>query len=66
MTRDTRRVADRRRADMSAVYGLLARFTVPVSVDPEKIAANYREGVLSVILPKKPEAAPRKITVRVS
>jgi len=41
-------------------------FTVPVSVDPEKISASYREGVLSVVLPKRLEAAPRKITVRVS
>jgi len=42
------------------------RFTVPVSVDPERISASYREGVLTVTLPKRPEAAPRKITVRVS
>jgi len=35
-------------------------------VDPEKISANYREGVLTVVLPKRLEAAPRKITVRVS
>ena len=48
-------------------YGPFTRsFTVPVSVDPERIAASYREGVLTVALPKKPEAAPRKITVRVS
>jgi len=41
-------------------------FTVPVSVDPERISASYREGVLSVVLPKRHEGAPRKITVRVS
>ena len=48
-------------------YGPFERhFTVPVSVDPERISASYREGVLTVTLPKRPEAAPRKITVRVS
>ena len=48
-------------------FGPFSRsFTVPVSVDPEKISANYREGVLKVVLPKRSEGAPRKITVRVS
>lgn len=48
-------------------YGPFSRsFTVPVSVDPDRIAANYREGVLTVVLPKRADAAPRKISVRVS
>ena len=48
-------------------YGPFARsFTVPASIDAEKIAASYRCGVLSVVLPKRAEATPRRITVRVS
>jgi HSP20 family protein len=45
-------------------YGSFARsFTLPVSVDTEKIRAEYREGVLEVTLPKVEEAKPRKIQV---
>ena len=52
---------------MERAYGPFSRtFTVPVGVDSEKISASYRDGVLSVVLPKRAEAAPRKITVRVS
>ena len=48
-------------------YGpFLRNFTVPASIDAGKIAASYRGGVLSVILPKRAEASPRRITVRVS
>ncbi len=32
------------------------RFDVPGSVDTDKIAASFRNGVLTVTLPKKPEA----------
>lgn len=31
-------------------------FTLPEDVDREKIAANYKEGILEIILPKKEEA----------
>jgi HSP20 family protein len=45
-------------------YGSFARsFTLPVSVNTEKIRAEYREGVLQVTLPKVEEAKPRKIQV---
>ena len=48
-------------------YGPFSRsFTVPASIDAEKIAASYRSGVLSVMLPKRAEATPRRITVRIS
>jgi HSP20 family protein len=32
------------------------RFTLPEGVDPDKIEANLKKGVLTVTLPKKPEA----------
>jgi HSP20 family protein len=48
-------------------YGPFSRnFTVPASIDAGKIAASYRDGVLSVSLPKRAEATPRRITVRIS
>ena len=32
------------------------RLQIPEGVDAEKIEANFKKGVLTVILPKKPEA----------
>jgi len=47
------------------VYGNFERsFRVPDTVDAEKIAAEYLNGVLKVTLPKLPEAAPRQIEIR--
>ena len=37
-------------------YGKFSRsFTLPASVNPDKIEANFKNGVLSVVLPKLPE-----------
>lgn len=38
-------------------------FTVPASVDPEKVAAEYKNGVLTVKLPKKEAAKPRQVKI---
>jgi len=47
-------------------YGNFSRsFAVPNSFDTDKIAANYKNGVLSVTLPKKEAAKPRQIKVAV-
>lgn len=40
--------------------------TVPESVQGDKVSAQYQDGVLTVTLPKKEEAKPRKIAVSVS
>ncbi|GAB6067423.1 Hsp20/alpha crystallin family protein [Methylothermus subterraneus] len=48
-------------------YGsFFRRFTLPESVDEEKIEANYDKGVLTVSIPKKPEVQPKKISVKVA
>ena len=48
-------------------YGSFVRyFTVPDTVDPEKVKAEYSNGVLTVSLPKKEIAKPRAIKVQVS
>lgn len=45
-------------------YGTYKRaFKVPSSVNPDKISAEYVNGVLKVTLPKHPEAAPRQIEI---
>ena len=36
---------------------------LPVEVDGEKVEATYRNGVLSVRIPKAPEHRPRRISV---
>jgi HSP20 family protein len=45
-------------------YGRFKRsFTLPSSVDAEKIKAEYKHGVLKVILPKKEETKAKQITI---
>jgi HSP20 family protein len=47
-------------------YGRFERaFQLPVSVDPEKIAANLKNGLLVISVPKREEAKPRQIEVKV-
>ncbi|MCC7153678.1 MAG: Hsp20/alpha crystallin family protein [Bryobacterales bacterium] len=41
-------------------------FTLPDSVDAEKVSAAYNAGVLKVTLPKKEAAKPRTIKVNVN
>jgi HSP20 family protein len=48
------------------VYGNFARsFTLPRTVDPERITASFTDGVLEVSVPKRDEAKPRQIRVDV-
>jgi HSP20 family protein len=48
-------------------YGTFTRsFSLPGTIDAEKIKAESKNGVLTVHLPKKPEAKPKSIQVKVS
>jgi HSP20 family protein len=48
-------------------YGTFERtFSLPTTVDPEKIVANYANGILTVTIPKVERARPREIPVKVS
>ena len=52
---------------MERSYGAFARsFTLPETVDPEKVRADYADGVLTVTLAKKELAKPRTIKVNVN
>ncbi|HEX2870526.1 MAG TPA: Hsp20/alpha crystallin family protein [Polyangiaceae bacterium] len=45
-------------------YGSFTRsFTLPEGVDADKAHAELKNGVLSIAIPKRPEAQPRKINV---
>jgi HSP20 family protein len=47
-------------------YGSFTRtFTLPTTVDAEKVSAHYDKGILKVALPKKAEAKPKQIKVNV-
>jgi HSP20 family protein len=45
-------------------YGRFERsFTIPQSVDAERVSAHYDNGVLTVVLPKAEKAKPRRISI---
>jgi HSP20 family protein len=45
-------------------YGGFSRsFSIPASVDEEKIRADYKDGVLKILLPKKEQAKPKQIKI---
>lgn len=48
-------------------YGTFSRsFSLPTSVNTSKIGAEYKDGILSVSLPKAEEAKPKQIDVKVA
>jgi HSP20 family protein len=52
---------------MERVHGTFSRsFTLPATLDAEKIQADFKNGVLGVLIPKKPEAKPKSIQVKVN
>jgi len=47
-------------------YGTFSRsFTLPSTVDQEKVTATYDRGVLRIVLPKKEETKPKQIKVEI-
>ena len=48
-------------------YGTFTRsFALPHTVDPSKVEAEYKDGVLTIKLPQREEAKPRQIKVNVA
>ena len=51
---------------VESCYGSFTRsFRLPETVDSEKINAEYKNGILKVTIPQKPEVKPREIPVSV-
>jgi HSP20 family protein len=49
---------------MESFCGSFARsFTLPETVDRDRIKADYKNGILTVTIPQKPEVRPREIPV---
>jgi HSP20 family protein len=48
-------------------YGSFVRaFSLPNTVDPEKVRADYKNGVLTITLPKKEVAKPKTVNIEVT
>lgn len=63
-----RRVADQTKDEkylhVERVYGQFERLIeLPMAVQPDKVKATYRDGVLTITLPKAEELKPREIKV---
>ncbi|HEY7547503.1 MAG TPA: Hsp20/alpha crystallin family protein [Blastocatellia bacterium] len=47
-------------------YGEFLRvFTLPVGIDPKKINAEFKDGMLKIVIPKVEEAKPKAIDIKV-
>jgi HSP20 family protein len=45
-------------------YGVFSRsFSLPAAVNGDKVAAEYKDGILKVVLPKKEEIKPKPIKI---
>lgn len=69
--RGERKIARAKGGDGFARYerpsGSFSRsFTLPPTVDRERITAETRAGVLTIVLPKRPETQPRQIKISVA
>jgi HSP20 family protein len=48
-------------------YGAFSRtLTLPSTVNPDKVEATFDKGILTIVVPKREEAKPRKIQVKAS
>ena len=49
------------------IYGrFVRRMAVPTNVDSERVAADFKDGVLSVHLPKSPSVKPKTVDIKVA
>jgi HSP20 family protein len=71
MLRGERKLENEEKRDnyhrVERLYGTFARtFSLPTTVDGAKIVAEYKNGVLRVSIPKKPEVMPKQISVKIT
>ena len=67
VVKGTRVVAESRLSRTERPRGKFLRtYSVPASVEQGKIAAEYKDGVLQISLPKRNEQKPKKIDIKIS
>ena len=67
VVKGTRAVSESRASRTERPRGKFLRtYSVPASVDQGKIAAEYKDGVLQISLPKRNEQKPKKIDIKIS
>ena len=58
--------AQRKEADDEESFSFSRSLSVPEQVQADKVSASYENGVLTVTLPKREEAKPKKISVAIT
>src|SRR5215216_7412929 len=67
VVKGTRPIAHSRQHRTERPRGKFLRtYSVPGSVDQAKIAAEYKDGVLQISLPKRTEQKPKRIDIKIS
>ena len=67
VVKGTRAIAESRQHRTERPRGKFLRtYSVPASVDQAKIAAEYKDGVLQISLPKQTEQKPKRIDIKIS
>lgn len=47
-------------------YGSFSRsFSLPASIAADRVSASYKDGVLEIVVPKKEEAKPRQVEIKI-
>jgi len=60
-------VKDEQYHRVERVHGVFVRsFSLPATVDANNVSAEYKDGILTVVLPMREEAKPRQIQVQVN
>jgi HSP20 family protein len=56
--------SDKEKVWLGRSYGAFERsYTLPETVDPERLTADLADGVLTIRIPQQPKAKPKKITI---
>jgi len=67
IVKGTRTIVESKQHRLERPRGRFLRtFSIPGSVDQGKIAAEYKDGVLQLSLPKRSEQKPKKIDIKIS
>ncbi|HVB34208.1 MAG TPA: Hsp20/alpha crystallin family protein [Patescibacteria group bacterium] len=62
-----KKVSEENYLRVERAYGSFSRsFSLPQTIDPDSIRADYRNGVLTIRVPKREEAKPKQVKVNVS